>query len=84
MNPTTKFCKGCGKIMWDVTPQRRLCDACRSIPPEERGKPKPVKRAKKRPKKKKSLSTCIKEAAALGISYGKYVERGLDRKELKL
>lgn len=25
---TTKFCKTCGKIMWDVQPTKRYCDAC--------------------------------------------------------
>ena len=24
----TKFCKTCGKIMWDVQPTKRYCDAC--------------------------------------------------------
>lgn len=23
---TTKFCKTCGKIMWDVQPTKRYCD----------------------------------------------------------
>lgn len=25
---TTKFCKTCGKIMLDVQPTKRYCDAC--------------------------------------------------------
>lgn len=25
---TTKFCKICGKIMWDVQPTKRYCDSC--------------------------------------------------------
>lgn len=25
---TTKFCKTCGKIMWDVQPTKHYCDAC--------------------------------------------------------
>ena len=25
---TTKFCKTCGKIMWDVQPTKRYCDSC--------------------------------------------------------
>lgn len=25
---TTKFCKTCGKIMWDAQPTKRYCDAC--------------------------------------------------------
>lgn len=24
----TKFCKTCGKIMWDVQPTKRYCDSC--------------------------------------------------------
>lgn len=25
---TTKFCKTCGKIMWDVQLTKRYCDSC--------------------------------------------------------
>lgn len=25
---TTKFCKTCGKIMWDVQPTKCYCDSC--------------------------------------------------------
>lgn len=28
MKLVTKFCKHCGKIMRDVTPQKRVCDTC--------------------------------------------------------
>lgn len=76
----TKFCKGCGKIMWDVDPRRKLCDACREIPADQRGKPKPQK--KRKMIKFKSMDRCVKEAKALHISYGQYVARGLDREVL--
>lgn len=32
----------------------------------------------------KSLDQCAREAAALGISYAKYVQKGLDHEELDL
>lgn len=32
----------------------------------------------------KSLEQCAREADALGISYGKYVQKGLDHEELDL
>lgn len=24
----SKFCEKCGKMMWDVQPRKRFCDAC--------------------------------------------------------
>ena len=76
MKTTTKFCKDCGKIMWDVSPYVKLCDACR-----KRHRPALNKRDRKewvRPSYK-SIEQCVREATALGVSYGVYVGRGLDR-----
>ena len=44
MKTTAKFCKDCGKIMWDASPYVN-----------------------------------VREATVLGISYGVYVGRGLER-----
>lgn len=88
MKTVTKFCKGCGKIMRNVSPWLRLCDTCRDTPPAQRGKPRPTKVSKPKPKPKpivrKGISQCVREAALLGITYGTYVSRGYDRKELDL
>lgn len=73
------FCKSCGKIMWNVPPQRKLCDRCRDLPPEEREKAKKARTPKPRSKPIKSLIRCVREADALGISYGEYVAKGYDR-----
>ena len=32
----------------------------------------------------KSLDQCVREADALGISYGKYVQKGMDHEKLDL
>ena len=85
MKTTTEFCKDCGKIMWDVDPRLKLCDACR-----EKHRSALNKRARQEwvrpradPKRGlrsyKSIEQCVREATALGISYGVYVGRGLDR-----
>lgn len=81
MKTVTRFCKGCGKIMYDVDPRRKLCDRCQTLPPQERiNAPKSTRtKPKVRPRKAKSLAGCVREANALGISYGQYVARGLDR-----
>lgn len=84
MKTVTKFCKGCGKIMRDVSPWLRLCDTCRGTPPAQRGKPKPAKVSKPKLIVRKGISQCVREAAILGITYGTYVSRGYDRKELDL
>lgn len=85
MKTTTKFCKDCGKIMWDASPYVKLCDACRkrhrqSLNKRDRkewGRPKAEQ--KRGLHSCKSIEQCVREATALGISYGVYVGRGLDR-----
>ena len=94
---TTKFCQKCGKIMWDVSPCKRFCDAC--IKEKARQKDKERRERKKaqqqgsisakqatRPKKEttirpriKPFEQCVRESHKLGISYGKYVQRGYDK-----
>nr|DAG49179.1 MAG TPA: hypothetical protein [Caudoviricetes sp.] len=90
---TTKFRKTCGKIMWDVQPTKRYCDACirkRNIKSAQvsyrrRRDTGVLKKGKKpavhyAPKKTiKPIEQCTREAAALGLTYGQYVTRGLDK-----
>lgn len=90
---TTKFCKTCGKIMWDVQPTKRYCDACirkRNIKSAQASyqRRKETGQTKKKKKKKpaapavksiKSIEQCTREADALGLTYGQYVARGLDK-----
>ena len=85
MKTTTKFCKDCGKIMWDASPYVKLCDDCRkrhSAALNKRDRKECV-RPKAEPKRGlrscKSIEQCVREATALGVSYGVYVGRGLDR-----
>lgn len=86
----TKPCKRCGKIMWDVTSYRTYCDECIKARRQERQqqyqkqfhKPKsdaPRKKASKPIKFVKSIEQCTSEADALGLTYGQYVARGLDK-----
>lgn len=90
---TTKFCKTCGKIMWDVQPTKRNCDACirkRNIKSAQASyqRRKEAGQTKKKKKKKpaapavksiKSIEQCVREADALGLTYGQYVQRGYDK-----
>lgn len=94
---TTKFCKTCGKIMWDVQPTKRYCDSCihkRNIKSERAGiLPAPqgcrcFEKSKKpatHPCLKKTIKPieqCTREADAMGLTYGQYVARGLDKERL--
>lgn len=88
---TTKFCKTCGKIMWDVQPTKRYCDACirkRNIKSAQasyqRRKEAGQTKKKKKPaapavKSIKSIEQCVREADKLHLTYGEYVLRGLDK-----
>lgn len=88
---TTKFCKTCGKIMLDVQPTKRYCDACirkRNIKSAQasyqRRKDAGQTKEKKKPaapavKSIKSIEQCVREADALGLTYGQYVQHGLDK-----
>lgn len=85
MNLVTKWCKDCGKIMWDASPHVKLCDNCRKSHRAALNKRdrKEWVRPKAEPKRGlrsyKSIEQCVREATVLGISYGVYVGRGLDR-----
>lgn len=89
----TKFCKTCGKIMWDVQPTKRYCDSCirkRNIKSAQasyqRRRDAGVLKKGKKPaahpclkKTIKPIEQCTREAAALGLTYGQYGARGLDK-----
>lgn len=92
MSYTTRNCDNCGKLMIHVDSRRRICPVCSK---EQRDKEKagaigtahtvcetagkqeqvttPLKR------RVKPIPQCVREAAALGISYGRYVQRGYDK-----
>ena len=90
---TTKFCKTCGKIMWDVQPTKRYCDSCihkRNIKSAQasyqRRRDAGVLKKSKKPathpclkKTIKPIEQCVREAAALGLTYGQYGACGLDK-----
>lgn len=90
MKLVTKFCKHCGKIMRDVTPQKRVCDTClahkrRADDNARYQQKKSVKKEQQRKaelpalKSTKSIEQCTREAAARGLTYGQYVARGMDK-----
>ena len=83
-----KLCRDCGRPIKNATNFRVVCDDCirkkedvrrdsvRSLENEDAAR-WAAKQGKKKPFK--SLDQCMREAAALGISYGQYVARGLDQ-----
>lgn len=83
-----KRCR-CGNLMHNVSPRRLLCEECRKkILTEKRAAVKSLRqddaaRRARHPRPKnhpfKSIEQCVRESDALGISYGKYVARGLDQ-----
>lgn len=96
----SKFCEKCGKMMWDVQPCKRFCDACIKEKARQKAKQNYEKKkaqqgvisamqANKLDKKAalkpriKSIEQCVREAAALDISYGEYVQRGLDKEDAR-
>lgn len=84
MSYTTRNCDICGKLMIHVDSRRCICRECciRVLPKETvRLLGKTVsKQADLPPKRRiKSIPQCAREADALGISYGRYVQRGYDK-----
>ncbi len=83
-----KRCR-CGNLMHNVSPRQQTCEECKkkkmaqakamtkSLQAED------AARRARRPQPKsqpfKSIEQCVREADALGISYGQYVARGLDQ-----
>lgn len=91
MNLVTKWCKGCGKIMRDVQPNKRYCDKClhdknlrySQIGYERQKAQKEEKKRKERaaalPRHPHSIAWCVREAEKRGMSYGRFVGLGLDK-----
>lgn len=84
-----KLCRDCGRPIKNGSSRRVVCDDClreketlrqeevRSLAKKEKA-PRDSKKGKRK-KPFKSLDKCAQEDAALGISYGRYVARGLDQ-----
>lgn len=85
MKLVTKWCKGCGKLMRDVPPSKKYCETC--LEKKKQEKQEKRKRDSKKPRQQKKytagkfkpIEQCVREAEKLGISYGVYVSRGLDK-----
>lgn len=91
MSLATKWCKGCGKIMRDVQPNKRYCDKClhdknlryAQISYQRQKAQKEEKKRKERtaslPCQPRSIAWCVREAEKRGMSYGRFVGLGLDK-----
>lgn len=92
MSYTTRPCEICGKLMIHVDSRRRICPKCnRELRNKKKGRPKGTahtigetagkqEQATLPPKRRiKPIPQCVREAEALGISYGRYVQRGYDK-----
>ena len=86
--PVKRYCQ-CGALLPTDNPRVILCEACRKRKQEEKYEAhrspyvQDTARRASRPRAKsqpyKSIEQCVREAKALGISYGQFVARGLDR-----
>lgn len=92
MKLVTKWCKGCGKIMRDVQPNKRYCDKClhdrnleytkasnerrRANYHEAQHKKRVAVALAHRPH---SIAWCVREAEKRHMSYGRFVSLGLDK-----
>lgn len=90
MSYTTRPCENCGNLMIHVDSRRHICQKCnRELRDKENGIPKDTahtvgetaEKQKTLPLKRrvKPITQCVREAEALGISYGRYVQRGYDK-----
>ena len=90
MSYVTRPCEICGKLMIHVDSRRRTCPKCnRELRDKKKGRPKGTahtvgeteEKQKAPPLKRrvKPITQCVREAEALGISYGRYVQRGYDK-----
>lgn len=90
MSYTTRPCEICGKLMIHVDSRRRICPKCnRELRNKKKGRPKGTahtvgeteEKQKAPPLKRrvKPIAKCVREAEALHISYGRYVQRGYDK-----
>lgn len=76
-----KLCQNCGAT--PVTGRKIYCDECRRMlsneGDRERKRRKRIKDAALLHGLVKPIEQCVREAAALGLTYGQYVARGLDK-----
>lgn len=101
---TTKPCKSCRKLLFNVSSAVRYCDKCAAVKKAERRKRENERRKSLKPKghpkgvpkmacekarkeatlmpHKKSIEQCVREAEALGLTYGMYVVHGYDKEEI--
>ena len=81
MSKTTRPCEICGKLMFNVESRRHICPTCnRKLRDERKAEQAAAKQAAENPKRRiKPTEQCVREAQKLGISYGKYVQRGYDK-----
>lgn len=89
MKTITKLCRDCGNPIESTDPRRVICESCRkkkleekkdavrSLAVEDSSRRAAAPRHKGAPYK--SIEQCVREADAMGISYGQYVARGLDQ-----
>ena len=76
-----KPCERCGQMMHNVGSARKYCDDCALL--ARRDNAERFRRCH-RPGKSgpgKDVRACVREADALGMSYGQYVAAGLDQVE---
>ena len=80
-----KPCERCGQMMHNVGFARKYCDECvLRVKQEQRdaARKRYIDRhraAHQKNKPLKDIRTCVREAEALGMSYGNYVAAGLDQ-----
>lgn len=77
-----KPCERCGQMMHNVGSARKYCDDCALL--ARRDNAERFRRCH-RPGKSgpgKDVRTCVREAEALGMSYGNYVAAGLDHQQI--
>lgn len=80
-----KPCERCGQMMHNVGNARKYCDECAVLVKREQcsaARKRYIDRhraANQKNKPLKDIRTCVREAEALGMSYGNYVAAGLDQ-----
>lgn len=91
MSYTTRPCEICGKLMIHVDSRRRICPKCnRELRNKKKGRPKGTAHTVGETAKQeqtnlqlkrriKPIPQCVREADALGISYGRYVRAGMTK-----
>lgn len=86
VNPQTLFCKGCKRAKSREAGRANYYKHREQILAQHKKKrmekeaaPKKEKPTQKTSRRTKPLAQCTREAAALGLTYGQFVARGLDK-----